>query len=201
MSTKYHGLSGEYDEKRIKELRRYGILDTLPEQAYDDLTRLAAIICKVPIALISLVDKDRQWFKSAQGLDTEETHRQHSFCSHAIVTPDEPLIVEDSRLDDRFKDNPLVTGMPNVIFYAGMPLKTENGYGLGSFCVIDVVPRKLTEEQLEALQILSRQAMHLLEMRRKSNDLDIKTEILEMKTRKLNETIAQKVTEALKKGK
>ncbi|MFP9114096.1 GAF domain-containing protein [Flavobacterium sp. RHBU_3] len=201
MSVKYHGLSEEYDDKRIKELRKYGILDTLPEQAYDDMTRLAAIICNAPIAIISLVDKDRQWFKSIKGLDAEETHRQHSFCSHAIVTPDQPFIVEDSRLDDRFKDNPLVTGAPNIVFYAGIPLKSENGYGLGSFCIIDTVPRHLSDEQIEALQILARQVMLLLEMRKKTAELDIKTEMLGMKLKKFDETVAQKVTEAMNKKK
>lgn len=201
MSVKYHGLTGDYDEKRLKALRQYDILDSFKEQEYDDLTRLAAIICNTPMALVSFVDKDRQWFKSAQGIDAVETHRQHSFCSHAIITPDQPFVVEDSRLDDRFKDNPLVTGAPEVIFYAGIPLKSHDGYGIGSFCVIDTVPRHLTDAQMEALQILARQVSNLLEMRRKEAELNIKNEFLEIKTKKLDETVAKKVAEALKKDK
>jgi GAF domain-containing protein len=201
MSVKYHGLTGDYDEKRLKALRQYDILDSFREQEYDDLTRLAAIICNTPIALISFVDKDRQWFKSAQGLDAKETHRQHSFCSHAVITPDEPFVIEDSRLDDRFKNNPLVTGAPEVVFYAGIPLKSREGYGIGSFCVIDSVPRHLTDVQMEALQILARQASGMLEMRRKEAELVIKNEILELKTAKLDETVAKKIAEALKKDK
>lgn len=201
MSKKYHGLTEDYDEKRLKALRQYDILDSYQEQAYDDLTRLAAIICNTPIALISFVDKDRQWFKSRQGLDAEQTHRQHSFCSHAIISPDQPFIIEDSRLDDRFKNNPLVTGAPEVIFYAGFPLKSHDGYGIGSFCVIDSVPRHLTDEQMEALQILARQASNLLEMKRKKVEMDIRLEILDLKTKKLDETVAIKISEALKKRK
>lgn len=199
MKVKYHGLTEEFDQKRLKALRQYDILDTFPEQDYDDMTRLAAIICNTPLALVSLVDKDRQWFKSRHGLGAEETHRQHSFCSHAIISPDEPFVVEDSRLDDRFKDNPLVTGAPDVIFYAGIPLKSHDGYGIGSFCVIDNVPRKLTDNQMEALKILARQVTNLLEMRRAKAEMDIRVELLDLKARKLDETIAKKVAEALKK--
>lgn len=197
MSVKYHGLTGDFDEKRLKALRQYDILDSFKEQEYDDMTRLAAIICNVPIALVSFVDKDRQWFKSAQGLDAVETHRQHSFCSHAIITPDKPFVVEDSRLDDRFKNNPLVTGAPEVIFYAGIPLKSHDGYGIGSFCVIDSVPRHLSDEQLEALQILARQVTNMLEMRRRDFELKTRLEILDLKTKKLDETVAKKVADAL----
>lgn len=195
MSVLYHGLPGDYDEQRLKALRQYDILDSFPEQAYDDITRLAAIICNVPMALVSIVDKDRQWFKSKQGLDADETHRQHSFCSHAIVTPNEPFIVEDSRLDERFKNNPLVTGAPNIVFYAGIPLKTKSGFGLGSFCILDVVPRQLTAEQVEALQILSRQVMALLDARKAGVEMNLQRDVLELKNKNLDAIVAKRVAE------
>ncbi|WP_235946555.1 GAF domain-containing protein [Flavobacterium silvaticum] len=120
------------DEQRVDELRGYNILDSLTEKEYDDITRLASIICQTPVALVSFVDADRQWFKSKVGLDDSQTPREYSFCSHAIETPYEPFVVPDARLHDRFKDNPLVTGEFGIVFYAGIPLVTESGFGLGS---------------------------------------------------------------------
>lgn len=195
MNATLYGQQPELEQKRLKELRSYDILDSLTEKDYEDITNLASIICDAPIALISLVDKDRQWFKSHHGLDAEETHRQHSFCSHAIINPDEPFIIPDSRLDERFKNNPLVTGNPNIVFYAGIPLVSGNGYGLGTFCIIDVKPRSLTQTQLDALNILAGQVMKLLELRKINTDLTLKKELLEIKTKNLDSIIAQRVAE------
>ena len=147
------------ETQRLRALRAYKILDTLAEQAYDDLTYLAAQICDAPIALISLVDRDRQWFKSRVGLDAEETSRKVSFCAHAIHHPGELLEVEDALEDQRFAGNPLVTGDPHIRFYAGMPIVDAAGLALGTLCVIDRKPRVLKQAQRRALKALSRQVM------------------------------------------
>lgn len=150
---------------RLSALESYDILDTTREQAYDDFTYLAAEICGTPIALISLLDKNRQWFKSEFGLGASETPRDQAFCAHAIIDH-RTLIVPDATLDARFHDNPLVTGSPDIRFYAGAPLVTEDGLGLGTLCVIDRVPRALTANQIRALEALSRQLMAHLDLRR-----------------------------------
>lgn len=166
--------------ERLTELKSYNILDTLPDQDYDGLTKIAAQICDVPIALISLVDNDRQWFKSSFGLDATETPRDVSFCGHAINDIDNTLIVEDARKDERFFDNPLVVGGPEVIFYTGVPLKSSNGLPLGTLCVIDSKPRVLTNEQNEALKALSKQVINLLALRKKNYKLnDLVTQLEE----------------------
>ncbi len=154
----------------MEALRRYELLDTLPEQALDDLTALAAHICGAPISLISLVDEKRQWFKSKSGLAASETPRDVSFCAHALHQAD-LFIVPDATTDDRFADNPLVTGDPSIRFYAGAPLLTPEGQALGTLCVIDRVPRQLTESQEQALRVLSRQVMAQLELRRQTREL------------------------------
>src|SRR3954469_4554486 len=133
------------EEERIKSLESYSILDTLPEMDFDNLTSIAAEICGTPISLVTFVDEERQWFKSRFGLDTHETHRDYAFCAHAINMPNDIFIVPDSREDVRFFDNPIVTGDPHVIFYAGVPLITEKGMPLGTLCVIDQMPRELTQ--------------------------------------------------------
>jgi PAS domain S-box-containing protein len=155
------------DEARLQELKSYNILDSMPETDFDDLTALASAICEVPIALISLVDEKRQWFKSHKGLDAEETPIEQSFCAHAILDTTEIMIVEDARDDSRFKDNPLVTGDPHIVFYAGVPLVNEDGFPLGTLCIIDPRKRAITEAQKTALRTLARQVMDKLELKRK----------------------------------
>ncbi|GAB3791916.1 hypothetical protein GCM10028819_01220 [Spirosoma humi] len=151
---------------RLATLRSYDILDSLPEADYDDITQIAAAICQTPISLISLVDDKRQWFKSARGLDKQETPREFAFCAHNIIDPSTALIVEDSRQDVRFADNPLVTGDPHIVFYAGMPLVDPSGHALGSLCVIDRKVRTLDQTQLDALKVLAQQVVKLLELRK-----------------------------------
>jgi len=165
VDLKYPFLQDEVD--RVAALNSYHILDTAEEKDFDDLTTLAAVICQTPIALVSLVDKDRQWFKSHKGLQARETPRDYSFCAHGIAAPDHIFIVPDATLDQRFKDNPLVTGDPKIVFYAGMPLVNDEGFALGSLCVIDRQKRELSNEQINALIVLAKQVTDKLELRRK----------------------------------
>lgn len=160
------------EQERLARLRSYQILDTLSENEFDEITQIASEICGTPIALISLVDKDRQWFKSRVGLDVEETSRDVSFCAHAIHEPNKVFEVRDSRADDRFEDNPLVVDSPEVIFYAGAPLVDPKGNVLGTLCVIDHKPNKLTDGQKASLKSLSRQVMRQLILRKENLSLE-----------------------------
>ena len=158
------------EKQRLAILRGYEILDTEPEAAFDDLTLLASYICQTPIALLSLIDADRQWFKSKVGISASETSRDIAFCAFAILQPD-VFIVPDASQDARFSQNPLVASEPKIRFYAGATLVVD-GHPLGTLCVIDRVPRELLPEQLEALRALSRQVRAQLELRRNLKRLD-----------------------------
>jgi GAF domain-containing protein len=158
------------EKQRLQVLWQYDVLDTVPEEVFDDLTELAAHICEAPIALITLVDEHRQWFKSRYGLNLTETSRDISFCAHALLG-EGLLIVPDATKDPRFADNPLVRAEPKIRFYAGAPLITPDGYALGTLCVIDNLPRSLRPDQEKALRLLSRLVMTQLELRRRSREL------------------------------
>jgi len=155
------------ESERLAALREYHVLDTASESAYEDITKLAAHICQVPITLVSLVDEARQWFKSRKGLKATETPREVAFCAHAILQS-EPMIVRDALRDQRFAKSALVTGAPHIRFYAGFPLVNAEGFALGTLCAIDRKPHRLSPEQSQCMQALSRQAMALLESRRVS---------------------------------
>ena len=150
---------------RLNDLESLNILDTLPEPEFDDLAFLASELCETPMALVSLIDSKRQWFKARVGIDVNSTPREYAFCAHAILE-DDMLVVEDSHLDERFRENPLVLDGPKIRFYAGAPLRTARGNAIGTLCVLDRKPRKLSGQQQRALQALGRQAIHQLELRR-----------------------------------
>jgi len=164
---------------RIAALNRYAILDSEPEESFDDLVVLAAHVCKTPMALLSLVDDHRQWFKSKVGVEASETPKEISVCAHAIQQQD-LFIVPDMREDARFRENPLVVGEPHIRFYAGAPLVNEDGFALGTLCVVDREPRELDEEQKAALHSLSRLALRQMELRK---NLQMLKEALSDRTR------------------
>ena len=174
------------EARRLEVLWKTELLDTVPEEAFDDLTQLAASICGAPIATLTLVDEDRQWFKSKVGLSIQETARDISFCGHTILQS-RLFIVEDALKDKRFADNPLVTSKPKIRFYAGAPLVTSTGEALGALCVIDKVPRTLNEDQQKALRTLARHVVALLELRQRVRD----KERLEAEHARLAQELAQ----------
>ena len=158
------------ENKRLEVLKSYNLLDTLPEDAYDTITELASHICKTPISLVTLLDADRNFLKSRRGIDIAESPRDISFCGHAILTEEPVFIVEDARLDERFQDNPLVKDF-KAIFYAGVPLRTSDGYALGTLCVYDHKPRTLSLEEQDALRGLAKQTVLLFEARKRNIEL------------------------------
>ncbi len=170
---------------RLEALRSLNILDTEPEKEFDEITALAALLCDTEVALISFVDKNRQWFKSKHGITTCETPKEFSFCAHAILEPHEPFIVNDARKDKRFHDNPLTEIEELVIFYAGIPLIDKDGFALGTLCVIDSKPKELSQKQIDSLKALANQVMILLELNKKNNDL----EKVQSKLKKRNESL------------
>jgi two-component system, NtrC family, sensor kinase len=184
------------ERERLKALLEYEILDTVPESSFDDFTILASSICGTPIALISLIDEDRQWFKSKVGLDAPETPRDVSFCGHAIHGRD-IFVIEDSRLDERFADNPLVTGFPEVRFYAGAPLVTPDGFAIGTLCVIDHQARKITPQQTKALESLARQVIIHLELKKNLK----KNQALFSEMKQLSQTIEEQNQKLMEAGK
>ena len=165
--------------QRLNALKEYSVLDTMAELEYDDITFLASQICGTPISLISLIDDKRQWFKSHWGLEATETPREFAFCAHAINDKNNIFIIPDSRKDERFHDNPLVTGDPHVIFYAGIPLTNKDGFALGTLCVIDNEPKSLNQFQIKALKSLSNQIIALFDLRKKSFELQTKAKEIE----------------------
>lgn len=184
---KHAGAESTAETARLRALHSFNVLDTDPEEDFDALTRLASYICKAPISLVSLIDSQRQWFKSKLGLDVPETSRDVSFCQYAIQQED-IFQVEDATKNEIFKNNPLVTGNPNIRFYAGAPLVTAEGYSLGTLCIIDTVPRELTPEQKDALQTLAKEVVSHLELRRARLQLEEEKEKLEGLLRLANST-------------
>jgi len=156
---------------RQRALDIYRVVDSLPEAAYNDIVHLASVLCDTPIALVSLIDRNRQWFKASRGFSEFETRRDEAFCNHAIATPLQLMEVPDALIDSRFADNPLVTGEQSIRFYAGMPLVTEAGVAIGTVCVLDRKPRTLDATQRQALQALARLTMSLLDASLREQEL------------------------------
>ncbi len=186
---------GEEELERLNALLEYHVLDTPPEDVYDSITKIASQICNAPICLISLVEKDRQWFKSKVGLKASETPRSISFCTHAILEK-KLMVVRDARKDERFKENPMVTGEPHIVFYAGMPLETPSGYNIGTLCVIDHKPRTLTAEQKASLETFSKLVVSYLETSRQNNMVKTLNEAIQKSAEKIQKTTKKIVEES-----
>lgn len=183
------------EEARLDLLRRYGVLDTPTEKAFDDVVALASAICGVSMALVSLLDRDRQWFKAEVGLGASETPRDVSVCAHAILQKD-LFEVPDATADNRFADNPLVTGEPHMRFYAGVPLITPEGLPLGTLCVLDTQPHVLSDFQRDALKVLAKQVMTELELRRKAHELEEANAKLEARVEERTHQLERALQEA-----
>lgn len=190
------------EDARLSALRATKLLDSLPEQMFDDVVKVASSVCGAPIALVSLVDSDRQWFKAAHGLDATETPRSQAFCAHAILEPQQTMMVPDATQDARFQDNPLVTDGPHIRMYAGTPIVTHSGHAVGTVCVIDSTPRQLSPDQIDCLEALSRMVSNLIEYRRLNrNTIDSVQLQLLAKSDRLravqtqNESLRQRVTQ------
>ena len=174
------------EKQRLEALYTYQLLDEIEQQEFNEIVNLAAQICQTPISLITLIDSSTQWHKARVGLDVKKISREISFCGHAINQPEEILVVKDASRDERFVDNPLVTGDPNIAFYAGIPLVTHDGYPLGALCVIDRKPRQLEDYQINALRTLSKQVIRLFELRKLVKESDEKEAELDLKNEKLD---------------
>ena len=170
------------EAQRQRELDRYRVVDTLPDEAFEDIVQVAAAVCGTPTALITMIDRGRQWFRARIGLDRNETRRDEAFCDHAIRVPEQFFEVPDATQDTRFASNPLVTGGPAFRFYAGMPLVTPAGAALGTVCVLDKVPRTLNEAQRTALSALARLTMNLIEAKNRERELERAVQLAAPKT-------------------
>lgn len=172
--------------ERLSSLYEYDLLDTMPVAELDNITQIASEICRAPMALIGLIDKNRQFYKSKVGIDGTEAAREYTFCGHALMSPDQMMVVPDSSKDERFFDNPHVVGDPHVGFYAGVPLVNEAGYALGTLCVIDTRPKDITDEQKDTLQALARQVVASFELHKKNIELNKKKRELEILNEELD---------------
>jgi signal transduction histidine kinase len=179
-----------FEVQRLKELYKFDILDTPYEDEFDDIVKLASLLCNTSISTITLIDSSRQWFKAKVGLENRETSREVSFCSYAIAANTDLYQVEDATKSIIFENNPLVTGNPNIRFYAGVPLVSSNGFSLGTLCVIDSQPKVLTTEQIFALKVLGNQVMKLLELRITNQQLEITKRKLQQQVELQNKIIS-----------
>ena len=185
------------EKQRLEALYSYQLFDGVGQSDFNAIVKLASKICDTPISLITLVTPDKQIFTAKVGLEADETDRNVAFCAHAILSPNEPLVVPNAKEDDRFRNNPLVTGDPNIVFYTGIPLTTRDGFGLGTLCVIDTKKRELTADQLDSLDILSKQVVRLFELRKVTLSLERKDEALVNSVKQLN-MFATKVSHDMK---
>lgn len=182
------------ESRRLAALYEYDVLDTLPEQDFDDITELTSVICDTPISLIGFIDRTRQWYKSSIGMNSTETPRDLTFCAYALLQPD-MLVVRDARQDGRFSDHPFVTGDPHIRFYAGAPLISPSGYALGTLCVVDFKPRTLEEDKLSALQALARQVVAQLELRRQIHERGMAERALQKAHQELEQRVEERTRE------